>query len=53
MLGLMKSLTYLSKDLVQITVAPVEIVVDSARIITKPIAETSKEIVSEIKKESK
>ena len=50
MFGLLKSVTDLTKDVIDIATAPVEIAVDSARIITKPIAEASKEVVKEIKK---
>ena len=46
-----KSLFELTKDVVDIAIAPVEIAVDVAREVTKPVAELAKDIVEEFKPE--
>lgn len=46
-----KSLVNLTKDVVDIATAPIEIALDVTRGITKPIAEEAKEVVDDIKKD--
>lgn len=48
--GLIKSFTLLGEDVIGVVTAPVEIAVDTARVITKPIADMSKDISKEVKK---
>lgn len=43
------SLIGLTKDVVKIATAPIEIALDTTRLVTKPLAEASKEITSDIK----
>lgn len=44
-----KSLFGIVEDVVKIAAAPVEVVVDVTRAVTKPVAELSEEAVKEIK----
>lgn len=46
-----KSLIELVKDVTEIVTAPVEIAVDTARAVTKPMAETAKELTDTVKQE--
>lgn len=50
---MLKSLFGLTEDVVKIAVAPVEIAVDAARIVTKPVADMADDITKEVKKTSK
>jgi len=43
------SLLKLTGDVVKIAVAPVEIAVDTARVVTKPVADVAEEIVKGVK----
>jgi len=53
MFGLLKSLGSLAKDVATIVVAPVEIVVDAAGAVVRPVKEMVKEVVDDIKDELK
>ena len=44
-----KSLLKLTEDVVDIVTAPIEVVIDTTRLVTKPIADASKEAVEAIK----
>ena len=46
-----KSLLELTGDVIKIAAAPIEIVTDTVRVITKPISDVSQEIVKEVKEE--
>lgn len=48
-LSLVKSTLKLTEDVVDIAVAPVEVVVDTARMATKPLAEAAEEITEDVK----
>jgi len=43
------SLFDLAEDVCDIVSAPVEIVAETARVVTKPIADVAKEVVEEVK----
>ncbi len=47
--GLVKSVVGLAEDVVDIAVAPVEVVVDVTRMATKPIAEGLGEMTADVK----
>lgn len=49
----MNSLFGLIEDVARIAIAPVEIVVDMARVITKPAADVAEDISLEVKKTSR
>ncbi len=49
MLGLLKSLGGLVANVVQVVAAPVEMVVDVAAGAVKPVADTAKELVADVK----
>lgn len=49
MFGLLKSVTDLAADVTKVVVAPVEVVVDLAGAVVKPVAEAAEEIVEEVK----
>jgi len=46
------SLIKLGKDVVDVVAAPVEIAIDSARIVTKPVADLANEAVDVVKEAS-
>jgi hypothetical protein len=48
-----KSLICLATDVVKIAAAPVEIAVDLTRAATKPIADAAREVVAEVKSQTK
>lgn len=50
-MGLFDSLTDLTKNVVDIVKAPVEIAVDVAKGATKPMADMANEVVEDVKKE--
>jgi hypothetical protein len=50
---MLKSLFGLAEDVVKVVAAPVEIAVDAARIVTKPVADVAEEVVKEVKEVSK
>ena len=49
MFGLFKSVADLAADVVQVAVAPVEIVAELAGAAVKPIAEVAKDLVADVK----
>lgn len=52
-MGLFDSIVNITKDVTNIVLAPVEIAVDTTRVITKPVADLATEIKNEIKAEVK
>lgn len=50
-LKMFKSLLNLTKDVVEVVTAPIEIAADLARVVTKPIADTAKDCVDAVKEE--
>jgi hypothetical protein len=49
---MIKSLFNLTKDVAEIVTAPIEIAADLTRTVTKPVADTLKEIAEEVKPET-
>ena len=48
-----KSLIELTTDVVKVASAPVEIVADVARVVTKPVADIAGDVVKEVKEATK
>lgn len=49
MFGLLKSIGELASDVLEVVVAPVEMVVDLAGAVVKPVAEIARELVDDVK----
>lgn len=49
MFGLLKSITELATDVVKVVATPVEMVVDLAGAVVKPIAEVARDLKDDIK----
>lgn len=48
-MGIFDSILGITKDVVDVVKAPVEIAIDVTREVTKPVADAAKEIVEEVK----
>ena len=49
MFGLLDSVVDLAKDVAEVVVAPIEVVVDIADAVVKPIVEVAHDVVEEVK----